>query len=231
MAAPATETYGDLVVPDTDDRRQAPRLPCDLDAYCRQVMVRGASPWEGQVVNVSRGGLALLLTRRFEKGTLLSVELQDRSQTVARSMFARVVHASPYDQGRWLHGCAFSGELDDDDLRAFCADRIQPEAPDCRAWVRFTCDVPTTCTVGEGKHAAEAAVRIVNIAPGGVGLLSLNSVPEGSILRLALRSSTQDRARSVLVRVVQSVDQGAAGWLLGCEFAEALGNAELLELM
>jgi hypothetical protein len=74
--------------------------------------------WFGQVLDVSLSGVALLLTRPFEAGTLLVVELSDRAQREPPSFLVNVVHARPEGTKGWLIGCEFIFPLREGELHA-----------------------------------------------------------------------------------------------------------------
>ena len=78
--------------------------------------------WPARVVNLSLGGVGLLLRHRFEIGSPLAIELQNRAGTGRRTVLARVAHATAVrDQGQpcWLTGCAFTTPLAEAELRTF----------------------------------------------------------------------------------------------------------------
>jgi hypothetical protein len=56
--------------------------------------------------------------RRFESGTLLSIELAEAEEQSARPIMARVIHLSERPEGGWILGCTFVSELSDNDLQA-----------------------------------------------------------------------------------------------------------------
>jgi hypothetical protein len=62
--------------------------------------------WLGTIRDVSAAGIALNVSRRFEPGTALIVELSAQSKGVLR-LPVRVVHSTPDEKGRWVIGCAF----------------------------------------------------------------------------------------------------------------------------
>lgn len=101
------------------DRRVAVRYPGNPDASCHAVAPSGGvcPAW---VRDISASGVALLIGREFEPGTVLTVELENPGQGVTSALRARVVHTLeiPPDD-RWLHGCAFERELTGEELRAF----------------------------------------------------------------------------------------------------------------
>jgi hypothetical protein len=57
------------------------------------------------------------MTRRFEPGTALTIELSDRH------LLAHVIHAKREANGRWIIGCAFDRALSEQELRAVLEDR------------------------------------------------------------------------------------------------------------
>jgi hypothetical protein len=73
--------------------------------------------WLGMVQEVSRGGLRLLLNRRFEAGTLLQVELQGRQGGSPGQLLVRVVRVTPEASQWWVLGCAFVGEISEDEVQ------------------------------------------------------------------------------------------------------------------
>src|SRR6202023_2585753 len=101
--------------------------------------------WPARVVDISTGGIALVLDRRFEKGAMLSVRLACSDEENTRTLFLRVVHIAQHVDGSWCLGCAFASELAEEELQAFQAKRVRTTEPDCRAWVRFECNVETQC--------------------------------------------------------------------------------------
>jgi hypothetical protein len=207
------------------ERRAAPRFPSELRTECRPLMAPGAA-WKAQVENISRTGLALVLSRRFEKGAVLTMDLENSRCGISRNVVARVVHARPHDEGGWLLGCVFINALDDDELKAFSAARVPAPESDCRAWVRFTCDVPTTCRPDGVPDAEPVAVRVVDIAPGGVGLVAAEAWEPGTFLLLDLPGTS----RCALLRVVRSAVYGGE-WFFGCEFTDRVKDQDLHGLL
>jgi hypothetical protein len=210
--------------PPGSERRTSTRYASGLDATLQPVMARDGSPWVGQVLNISRCGLGILLNRRFEPRTLLVVELENAEPHASRTVLARVVHITPHEAG-WLLGCALTAELDDDDLDVFRARRERPRGTECRAWVRFSCDLATSCAPAGSDEAWPA--RIVNVAPCGLGLVVPGQVGQGTVLVLDVPGARSGQSRRVLVRVVQAAAQEEGGWLLGCEFTEQLSDEDL----
>ena len=70
------------------------------------------------VRDLSNGGCGVLLARRFEPGTELSIELSTGPDATPRRLSARVVRVEPEKAGHWVHGCAFPARITDDELAA-----------------------------------------------------------------------------------------------------------------
>lgn len=100
------------------ERRAWVRYPCDLDSACQPLAGARGLQWPGKVRNLSMGGIAIRLARRFEAGTVLAIDVQGRDETVLRTVLARVIHVLLQNDGSWLLGCAFTSPLNDEDLKA-----------------------------------------------------------------------------------------------------------------
>ena len=74
--------------------------------------------WFGKLRDLSVGGAALLLTRPFEQGSLLIMELSDPASGAPRAFFVRVVYAKMERKRHWLVGCEFVSALSEEELRA-----------------------------------------------------------------------------------------------------------------
>jgi serine/threonine protein kinase len=72
--------------------------------------------WPLVIRDLSNGGVGVLLARRFEPGTELSIELSAGPNAPPRRLSARVVRVVSEKGGHWVHGCAFPENLTDDEL-------------------------------------------------------------------------------------------------------------------
>jgi hypothetical protein len=100
------------------ERRAWVRYPCDLDSSCRPAIAAQTSRWVAKVRNVSSGGIALALGRRFEPGALLTIDIQKARGDSRSSFLAKVVHVTREDAGSWLMGCAFRSPLSEEEIQA-----------------------------------------------------------------------------------------------------------------
>jgi hypothetical protein len=104
--------------PPHDERRAWVRHACNFPTACQPITSGRDVRWSGHVDNVSRGGVKLVVSRRFEPGTLLQIDLQEGRANAPSSFLARVVHVGSRGGGLWAMGCAFLHELSEDECRA-----------------------------------------------------------------------------------------------------------------
>jgi hypothetical protein len=69
------------------------------------------------VKDISAQGIALLVNRRFEPSALLIVRLEVRGQGRSRSLLARVVRTEAQESRKWLLGCCFCRELEQETVK------------------------------------------------------------------------------------------------------------------
>ena len=71
--------------------------------------------WPVVIQDVSAGGLGIVLARRFEPGTEMTIELGRTDQPLRFA--TRVVRVIAETAGHWVHGCEFLEQLTNDQLR------------------------------------------------------------------------------------------------------------------
>jgi hypothetical protein len=102
------------------ERRAWLRFPGEQDIACEPVASRpDGEPqiaWLGNVRDVSPAGIGLSMTRRFEPGVELIVELSVKGKETLH-LPVRVVHVTPDTKRRWIIGCEFIFELTEDERR------------------------------------------------------------------------------------------------------------------
>jgi hypothetical protein len=103
------------------DRRASVRYPCDPDSFstdnsCRPITAPKKEAWSASVRDLSTDGIGLVVSRRFELGTLLTVDLEDADHTAHSNLLVRVVRIFQQDKDAWLLGCSFIHKLSESDL-------------------------------------------------------------------------------------------------------------------
>ena len=108
-------------VPATE-RRAWVRMPKDQQVSCQPLAAstteESETAWLGTVRDISAGGVALVLNRRFEPGSLLIIDLSAKTKTASQPRPVRVVHATTERKGRWIIGCAFASPLSQEELQS-----------------------------------------------------------------------------------------------------------------
>jgi hypothetical protein len=215
-----------------EERRASRRRPANVRVRCMPFKTGDSPPiWTAQVRDVSRLGIGLILPHPAGPGTLIEIELTQKSGALVRNVLARVVHQERESSKTYVVGCAFVTELEDRDLGAFQAGAVRPSGPDCRRWTRFPCNVETVCTTCETAPGERRSGRILNISAGGIGLLLRCQFSEGTLLHFELPPEMNLAHSKILVRVVRVLEHGEGNWFLGCEFAERLHEDDLQALL
>lgn len=99
------------------DQRTWTRFLCNIMTSCKSVNPAHLEPSSAKILNVSPAGLGLLVTREFEQGSLVSVELPGSMGQPPTAVLARVIHAKPRPTGDWVLGCAFTRQLTEQELQ------------------------------------------------------------------------------------------------------------------
>jgi len=100
-----------------DDRRWV-RFPCNVETACYAADAAPGERSPARVVNISAGGMGLLLPCEFREGTLLKLDLEATAARAAGVLLLRVVRAIARPAGDWLLGCEFADPLRDEELDA-----------------------------------------------------------------------------------------------------------------
>jgi CheY-like chemotaxis protein len=113
----------DAAIPPGAERRIGVRYLSHQQGLCQPVgPARTAELWLGRLRDISVSGIRLLLDRRFEVGTLLTLDLPG-SNGSAHRLLARVVRLTSGNDGHWELGCHFTYIIREDEL---CALVLRP---------------------------------------------------------------------------------------------------------
>jgi hypothetical protein len=104
--------------PETAEKRSWVRFPCALEASYRVVRMTERDMSHAQVIDISSSGVALLVRRPIDAGSLLSIILMARKGKSSLKMLACVVRATDQPNDLRLLGCNFIRELSDRELIA-----------------------------------------------------------------------------------------------------------------
>lgn len=214
-----------------EDRRVWVRYPCDLETTLRPANEPQPQRLSARVLDISRGGVHLLVNEHLEPGDLLNVDLPGASEQYPSSALAYVVRVSARPGGEWSVGCTFATELEDEDLQPFGAKRQKAGAPDQRAWVRFPCDAQATYQLVRAIELPPRPARVLNISPSGIALETDGAVAIGALLSLALCDAQGEGGLTMMASVVRVTAQEDGCWVLGCNFIRELAERELQALL
>ncbi len=100
-----------------NERRVTVRYPSRLEGACQAVGAYTEDRLVGAVHDVSCGGIGLMLPRRFEPGTVLTVELPVPSPGRPRRLLARVQRVQKVSK-KWLVGCEFARRISEEEVNS-----------------------------------------------------------------------------------------------------------------
>lgn len=201
-------------------RRVHVRYVCDLLGMCKPA---GSDLTQtlATLVNVSRGGVGLLVSEPFGKGAVLSL----KAPLAGGTFLVCVAHVSMRKDGRRRLGCVFIDQLNADALRGFW----NREVGEQRSSERFLCEgVAWYRRVGTGTRRRQAIV--FDISAMGAFLVANRPVPEGAALRLEL-CAREARPVRTLGYVVRRQSLTNKKWTFGCTFIRALTASDVSALL
>jgi serine/threonine protein kinase len=98
------------------DRRAKKRYPSQRSTTCNKLQRPPPEPWVTKVLNISETGICVELNRRFERGVLLKILLED-GPILQHSVVACVVWVKELSPKSWKVGCRFARPLSELDIQ------------------------------------------------------------------------------------------------------------------
>ena len=119
LASEDLSRFGGEQIPSSDDgKRTWIRFSCDLKASYRKVGDPANQSLPAQVLNISANGVGLSVAQPLTTGSLLNVDLLDKTGQVARTMLTCIVHTKVRASGDFAVGCNFIRELSEQELQS-----------------------------------------------------------------------------------------------------------------
>jgi c-di-GMP-binding flagellar brake protein YcgR len=104
--------------PDDSDGRNWSRFPCEIKAIYQIIPDEDDVRREAKVLNISAGGVAMIVEHDVRAGALLSAELHAPAGQTVVTILACVVHVIAQSEQERVLGCNFIQELSANDLKA-----------------------------------------------------------------------------------------------------------------
>jgi hypothetical protein len=104
----------------------------------------------------------------------------------------------------------------------------EPQPSERRKHLRRPRPCAVACLSTEGAEAGQwRAAQVVDVSPGGVGILSEHWFAENAVLKLRFgEGGDEETAVMAIVRIVRVQARPEGRWHLGCRFAPELGTKE-----
>jgi hypothetical protein len=209
------------------------RHSCELPSACQPLAARQDKDvsWQGQIRDISRGGLGLVLNRRFEPGTALVLELVFPGATEPQSLLIKVVHVRAMPGNQWVLGCSFLSRLSEERLQRMLgrdqAAQAPPPAPPKPA--------PTSPSASASPVVQDVTFEgtrrqdgLGNFRARRLHLGNRWPFTVGTILTLGLDGRPETTAR-VRIRV-RTCSRRGPGWVIRYELAEK-ASPEVLRVL
>ena len=102
--------------PNGKERRSWKRFSIQVEVLCRETQDNEALSWPAQVVDISRSGLQLLSSHKFEPTTVIRIGKRDGAQELSQFLEALVIRVRRSPEEKWTLGCSFFRQLDEAEL-------------------------------------------------------------------------------------------------------------------
>jgi hypothetical protein len=214
-----------------DDRRHWERYPSEAETTVRPANSSDTTRYPARVRNISLGGINLRVSKEFDPGQLLSIELPAADRKSNFSVLLCVVHVTQIDEQEWTLGGTFARELSEEDLEAFGARKTRSARSDKRTWERHPSGLKATYSVVTAGDSTNHEAVVLNISASGVGLAVDRATEAGTLLSVDLMNATDTVVRTVLACVVHACSWKGERWALGCNFIRQLTEEDLKALM
>jgi serine/threonine protein kinase len=119
---PARQSRKNVKKPEKE-RRAGVRFECALATTCtinlslHPEVTACQTSWDAQVYDLSVAGIGLILVRRFEPGSVLTVDLANSAGDFKRTREIRVVRVARAEGGSWFLGATLMEKLSKEELR------------------------------------------------------------------------------------------------------------------
>jgi c-di-GMP-binding flagellar brake protein YcgR len=190
----------------------------------------GEPPVDARILDISSGGMKLMVRWAFGPGDLLTLELPARDGEPSVTVLACVAHSRAEGETEWVIGCRFSAEMSDADLAAFGASRTRSVTPDGRNWSRFACEVKAVYTVLGDDDEIRREAKVLNISAGGFAVVVDHDIQAGAILSAELHAPAGPTVVTILACVVHVTVEPDNTRTLGCNFIHHLSEDALQAL-
>jgi serine/threonine protein kinase len=100
------------------ERRAAVRHETGLESKCEPLAFFREKCWQARIQDISLAGVRLILPRRFEPGTFLTVEIKSRDGHSMASHVVKVLRAQRDKPRQWSLGCTFLRPISAVELKA-----------------------------------------------------------------------------------------------------------------
>jgi hypothetical protein len=100
-----------------------------------------------------------------------------------------------------------------------------------RVWVRYACDLPTSCQPITCDRTASWSARVLNLSCGGLNLVGNRRFEIGTLLHVEMEHAKHPAPTTLLALVVHVRRKDKSFWSMGCAFPKPLAEEEIQALL
>jgi len=100
-----------------------------------------------------------------------------------------------------------------------------------RAWVRYPCDLDSSCRPVVAALNRPWTAKVRNLSSGGICLALDRRFEPGALLTIEVQRTTTASSFSFVAKVIHVSRDDSGGWLLGCAFRSPLSEDEIQGLL
>ena len=116
MANPL-KTWSKAPKPQGSEQRKWERYLCPPETCCSVSLAAGGEPAQGQIKNLSAGGISMVVNRKVPLGTTVTVHLGHAGRSYACSLQMGVIYTIEDANGGFVIGGPFDRELSNEELQ------------------------------------------------------------------------------------------------------------------
>jgi hypothetical protein len=218
-----------------DDRRAAERYAYPADSTTQVYLPAADTCLSATVRDISATGVGVRLSQRVNRNALVLLQFRPSVTGQLISHLAAVMYCNPSVSGGYAVGCKFTAPLTHDAQRQLLAKSggratAKRPAADRRATARVVSVEPVVAQLVPVPRVPPLQVRVKDVSPRGIGLVSSRPVERGTLLALESLTGLAKGGRNLVARVAH-VTPHDGEYLIGCEFDETLSEDEVRSVL
>jgi hypothetical protein len=116
-------------------------------------------------------------------------------------------------------------------IPVFQAGKCISDLAERRAWVRYPCDLDSSCRPVVAAPNRRWPARVRNVSSGGICVALDRRFEPGALLTIEVQAGGIGAAFTFVAKVIHVTKEESGNWLLGCAFRSQLSEDEIQTLL